>query len=98
MAMSRDDRCIAFILESQVHIYELGKSMQKVPVNNSPRWDQTKTAIERNIQFSVDGNGLVVTRLEGQSVYFDVWHREPEAWDIANDGFYLIKVKCSVLP
>lgn len=103
MAMSRNDRHIAFILENQIHVYELGnmydleaRSIRKVTVNESPRWAQEKAATHRKIAFSVDGNGLVLTRLESQSVYFDVWHRQGDVWDIAKGGFYSIKVRsCS---
>ena len=101
MAMSRDDRHIAFILGNQVHVYELGnmydlesRSIQKMAVNESPRWGQEKSATHRKITFSVDGNGLVLTRLESQSVYFDVWHRDTNVWKILKGGFYSIKV-CS---
>lgn len=99
MAMSRDDRHIAFILENRVHVYELGniydleaRSIRKVTVNESPMWAQEKAATHRKIAFSVDGNGLVLTRLERQSVYFDVWHRDAEVWNIAKGGLYSIKV------
>lgn len=105
MAMSRDDRHIAFILHNQVHVYELGniydleaRSIWKVTVNESPRWAQDKAATHRKIAFSVDGNGLVLTRLESQSVYFDVWHRDADVWNLAKGGFYSIKVSsCSLL-
>lgn len=96
--MSRDDRHIAFILENQVHVYELGniydleaRSIRKVTINESPRWAQEKAATHRKIAFSVDGNGLVLARLESQSVYFDVWHRDADVWNIARVAFILLK-------
>lgn len=104
MVMSRDDRYVAFTLNDEVRLYEIGtKYIRKVSMDlnlnhhkvysadNPMTADGTteknnKAALERKIQFSVDGRSLVVaTHLGGQDAFVDVWNCITEQWNVGPD-------------
>lgn len=98
MAMSRDDKRIAFVLNDQLHAYELGglydlktRSIRKVmldqigscPIQSRPRLAQGYY-IERTVEFSVEGKNLLVATFLGQSSHFEVWDCDNEPWRVAS--------------
>lgn len=98
MAMPRDDKRVAFILNDQLHVYELGslydletRPIRKVmldqtgscPIRSSPMLAQGHY-IERTVEFSVEGKNLLVATFLGQSSHFEVWDCDVEPWRVAS--------------
>lgn len=111
IVMSPDDRYVAFTLNDEVRVYEIGtKYIRKVSIDlnlnhhkihsagNAMTVEDTsekssKAALERKIQFSVDGKNLVVaTHLGGQDAFVDVWNCSTEQWNIAPDSSRTFKL------
>ncbi|KAL4810123.1 hypothetical protein BDV18DRAFT_53211 [Aspergillus unguis] len=98
MAMSRDDRYVAFTLNDQIKVYEIGASgIRQVQLGGKADYyaaeNNSEAVIARKIQFSVDGKRFIVaTRLGDQHAYVDVWNCTEHQWKLEPGGSKAFKL------